>query len=472
MNKKEIIEKIKYSLSLASELPDLEFKTATNHIPNDIWRSISAFANRRGGGLIVFGIYSNNKDVVGCSQVENMQHKLGEIFNDKMSFVLRPNYHLINWENSKTLLVLEIPECPKDYMPCYFKSVGLPNGAYIRDGNSSRRITDNEFRTYIASSKEFQFDLSEAINTKLRDLSKNKITFLLEKREELVKRGAASELNNELLKNLGIIAQFDKEYLPTVGGYLIFSKINPQNKFPFERYTVRCVRYSGNDVSSEIIDKNDIGGTLDEQIDDVYKFILKNIKKTALIVGTKRIEKYEYPEEAIRELIANAVIHRDYKIIETFTQITIFEDRITITNPGCLPPGVTIDNIRDAQFSRNSIIAGRLKDLDYLEEFGRGIDLVIRKMEEWELSPPLFRNLVNSFQVMLLGPKYKNLNERQLKIINILLIVGKLTIKDCVKKILRGTPRATINKDLKDLRDFNVIKSHGASVNTFYTLGF
>lgn len=471
MNQQEAIEKIKYALNLASELPDLEFKTAKNNIPKDIWRSISAFANRRGGGLIVFGVESNNKDVIGCYQIESMQRKLGEIFNDKMSFTLRPSYYLISWEHNKTVLAVYVPECPKDCMPCYFRPVGLPNGAYIRDGNSSRRLTDNEFRTYVASSKEFQFDLSQAVDTKLEDLSKDKIIFLLEKREESVKRGAKPELNSELLKNLGIVSKFDGEYVPTVGGYLIFSKNNPQIGYPFERYVIRCVRYAGNDVSSTIIDKSDIGGTLDNQIDDVYKFILKNIKKTALIVGTRRIERFEYPEEAIRELIANAVIHRDYKIIETFTQITVFEDRIVITNPGCLPPGVTIDNIRDAQFSRNLIIAGRLKDLDYLEEFGRGINLVIKKMEEWELSPPLFRNLVNSFQVILLGKKYKNLNERQLKIINTILIVGKLTVKDCLK-ILEGTPRATINKDLKDLREFNIIKSQGASVNTFYTIGF
>jgi len=472
MDQEEVIEKIKQALNLASELPDLEFKTASNNIPKDIWRSISAFANRRGGGLVVFGIGSDNKEVFGCSKIEEMQRKLGEIFNDKMSFVLRPNYFLISWESNKTILAVYIPECPKDYMPCYFRPVGLPNGAYIRDGNSSRKLTDNEFRTYIASSKEFQFDLSEAVNTKLWDLSEEKITFLLKKKEELVKRGASPEFNNELLRNLGIISKFDGEYVPTIAGYLLFSQNNPQARYPFERYVIRCVRYSGNDVSSEIIDKSDIGGTLDEQIDNVYKFILKNIKKTAQITGTKRVERYEYPEEAIRELIANAIIHRDYKIIETFTQVTIFEDRITITNPGCLPHGVTIDNIRDAQFSRNSIIAGRLKDLEYLEEFGRGIDLVIGKMEEWNLSPPLFRNLVNSFQVILLGQKYKNLNERQQKIINTLLLVGKLTIRDCVKKILRGTPRATINKDLKDLREFKIIKSHGASINTFYTLGF
>lgn len=470
MTDAQVIDKIKYGINIESELPDLEFKTARNNMPNDIWKTISAFANRKNGGLVVFGVSQDKNAIVGCENIDLMQRKLIEYFNDKMSFVLRPEYHIIN-QDGKTILAVYIPECPKDYMPCYFKHVGLPNGAYIREGNSSRRITDNEFRTYVATSREFQFDLSEAINVTRNDLSDSKILQLLKKREMDVKRGANNHIDDNLLSNLGITSRFDEEFKPTIGGFLIFASNPPQERNPFERYLVRCVRYSGNDASSEIIDNADIKGDLDVQIDDSYKFILKNIRKTASIIGTKRIDKYEYPEAAIRELIANAIIHRDYKIIETFTQIKIFNDRIEIINPGSLPPGVTVENIKDAQFSRNSMIAGRLKDLDYLEEYGRGIDIVLKKMEEWNLPNPLFRNLVNSFEVILLGTKYRQLNTRQMKLVDTLLIKGKLTVHDC-QKILKEVPRATINKDLRDLKDLGVIIAHGASVSIFYTIAF
>lgn len=343
--------------------------------------------------------------------------------------------------------------------------------AYIREGNTSRRITDNEFRTYVATSKEFQFDLSEAVNATRVDLSDSKILRLLDKKEMEVKRGADSRIDDNLLQNLGIASKFNDEFKPTIAGYLIFAQNPPQGRSPYERYLVRCVRYAGNSVANEIIDSADIKGTLDVQIDDSYKFVLKNIKKTAAIVGTKRIERFEYPEAAIRELIANAIIHRDYKIIETYAQIKIFDNRIEISNPGSLPPGVTVDNIKEAQFSRNSIIAGRLKDFDYLEEYGRGIDIVFKKMEEWSLPYPFFRNLINNFEVILLGSKYRQLNERQMKIIDILLIKGRLTVHNC-QKILGRVPRATINKDLRDLKEVGIIKSHGASVNIFYTAAF
>ena len=390
MNEQQIKEKLEFALQINSELPELELKTASNNVPKDIWRSISAMSHRRGGGAIIFGVKQDvaqqKLEVVGCNDIDRMQQKLIEYFNDKMSYVLRPKYYIIRYTQDKNLLAVYTPECPHEYKPCYYKPVGLPHGAYIREGHTNRPLTDNEFRTYVALSKQFQFDLSEAPNAKLEDLLEEKIIFLLQKKEEELKRGAIVKIDNELLQNIGVVGEFHEVKKPTIAGFLIFAKTLPYEKYPYERYVIRCVKFSGNDSASSIIDKLDVVGTLDQQIDGAYKFILRNIRKTAHISGTKRYERYEYPEQAIRELVANAVIHRDYKITETFTQIHIFKDRLEIANPGSLPPGVTVDNIKDAQFSRNAIIAGRLKDLDYLEEYGRGIDIVLSKMEEWGLA--------------------------------------------------------------------------------------
>ncbi len=472
MTEQHIREKLDFALQISSELPELELKTATDNISRDIWRSISAMSHRRGGGSIVFGVQQDSMkaqiEVLGCNNIDRMQQKLIEYFNDKMSFLLRPKYYLMQYHN-KNLLAVYVPECPNEYKPCYYKPVGLPRGAYVREGHTNRPFTDNEFRTYVALSKQFQFDLSEAPNTKRNDLSDEKIEFLLRKREDDLGRGASAKIDDELLKNIGIIGDFNEDKKPTIAGYLIFAKSSPHTKYPYERYVVRCVKFSGNDTASSIIDKIDIEGTLDQQIDESYKFILRNIKKTAHISGTKRVEKYEYPEQAIRELVANAIIHRDYKITETFTHVYIFKDRLEIANPGSLPPGVTVDNIKDAQFSRNAIIAGRLKDLDYLEEYGRGIDIVLEKMEHWGLAAPLFRNSVNSFQAILLGIKFQNLNIRQVKIIDNLLLKGRLSIKDC-RKILKGVSRVTISVDLRELKKLGIIEQKGASVSTYYAL--
>jgi ATP-dependent DNA helicase RecG len=116
------------------------------------------------------------------------------------------------------------------------------------------------------------------------------------------------------------------------------------------------------------IDKADINGTIDQQIMDVNKFILKNIPKRALIAGTKKIEKNKYPDNALGELVAKTIIHRNYVITGTYIQVNIFSNRIKITNPDCLPSTITVNNTVNTQLSRNKLIASILKNLKYLEE--------------------------------------------------------------------------------------------------------
>lgn len=92
-------------------------------------------------------------------------------------------------------------------------------------------------------------------------------------------------------------------------------------------------------------------------------------------------------------------------------------------------------------------------------------------MQEWNLPSPLFRNSVNSFEAILLGEKYQDINDRQIKLIDILLLKNRITAQDC-RKILKGTPQSTINSDLKKIRDIGILVPNGASVNTYYTLSF
>ena len=301
-------------------------------------------------------------------------------------------------------------------------------------------------------------------------LSEDRIKFFLEKSAKRTGRvfNSLAPLSQSLLKNLGIIERFENETFPTVAGFLIFSKEKPQNFDHFSRYVVRCVRYSGVTVASPIIDKADIDGLLDEQIDSIQKFILRNIPLNATIVGTKRIEKYEYPEEGLRELVANAVIHRDYRLTETYTQVNIFSNRIEISNPGNLPTGITVENIKEAQFSRNEITAGILKDMDYLEEYGRGIDIVFSRMADEGLLEPIFKNVSNSFKVILLGKVFTELNERQVSIWHVIHEKGKSTTRELMTHFDNKISRATISNDLNKLIELNLINLVGSASNTHY----
>ncbi|MFZ2970770.1 MAG: ATP-binding protein [Minisyncoccia bacterium] len=477
MTEQQVKEIVIRALKLGSETNIVEFKDARGGPPKDTWKSVSSFSHRPTGGYIVFGVKEDRGEgktqftVVGVSDASMLQEKIGDLCNVAMSVVVRPEYFLFEIENLQ-LLAAYIPECPDQFKPCYYKPVGMPNGAFVRDGNTDRKITDEEMRRFLDNAKLSKFDASKAEGISLEDLSTGKIYDLLVRMGERTKRNTNSaDVDFELLKNAGIADDFNGNRCPTIAGFLIFAKGKPQLKRAFNRYKVRCVRYKGSNVATEIIDSTDLDGTLDEHINEMQKFVLRNIRKGAEIVGTKRVERYEYPEKAIREIIANAVIHRDYKITETYTQVNVFEDRIEVFNPGCLPPGVTVENIRDAQVSRNEIIAARLKDLDYLEEYGRGIDIVFNEMGKWGLLQPLFKNTTNSFKVILPGPRLSRLNGRQLRVWEYIVERKKVTAKDC-EQILPDTPRQTINYDLAKMKDFGLIHPEGKSVGTYYEPNF
>ncbi len=474
MDKDAILKLIKEAVKLNTETPKVEFKDGRSGVPRKAWETVSSFSHSPGGGIIVFGV-TESKDkkleIAGVDNIAVLQENFSNLVSNEMSAVIRPDYHIFEI-NGKNILAVYIPECPEQFKPCYYKPAGMPNGACIRDGNTDRKMTDEEMRRLIENSKKLKFDSLIAEGTLLTDLSDEKILNLLIQSGKRTKRDTSSnEINFELLKNLGIADDFDGVKAPTIGGFLIFAKGRPQDKQNFSRYLVRCVKYKGSSVTTDIIDSMEIDGTLDAQIENIQKFILRNIRKSAKIVETKRVEMYEYPEKAIREIVANAVIHRDYKITETYTQINLFEDRIEVFNPGCLPPGVTVGNIKDAQVSRNEIIAARLKELDYLEEYGRGIDIVFNQMKEWGLLPPVFKNTTNSFKVILMGEELSSLNQRQVKIWNYLVDNKKITAREC-EQIMPDVPRKTINYDLKKLQEMKLLHSVGESINTYYEANF
>jgi ATP-dependent DNA helicase RecG len=474
MDKDEILQEIKKALALNSESDLVEFKKAKGGFPKkEVKKTLSAFGNTE-GGLIVFGVEEKEDkklEVIGVKNIAELQEKMTNLSARDMNEVLRLDYFSLKIDG-QVILAVYVPKCENHFKPYYIKEIGLPHGAYVRDGNTDRRMTEDEMKNYVRNAQGDDFDGKCAENISIEELSSEKIERFLQKSAQKTDRDFdVDEPREDILQNIGIVKKCDGKLRPTVAGYLIFAEGKPQNKINFERYKIRCVRYKGSGVHTDILDKADIAGTLEEQIDSMQVFVLRNIRKSADIVGTKRVEKYEYPEKAIREILANAVIHRDYRITETYTQVNVFEDRIEVFNPGNLPPGVTVKNIKTAQVSRNKIIAGRLNEMDYLEEYGRGIDIVFTKMKEWDLLPPIFKNTSNSFRVILPGIKLSGLNERQLKIWEYLMDNQKIRRRD-VEKLLPDTYVKSINSDLLGMKKIGLIHQEGGSKNTYYEANF
>ena len=184
---------------------------------------------------------------------------------------------------------------------------------------------------------------------------------------------------------------------PTYAGLLLLGR---QPERWVRSSEVVAVRYAGPRMSDRFV-REDIRGPLPEQIHRAVAFCLANMRRGVELVGVERVETVEYPEEAVREAIVNAVAHRDYAQGGDSIRVLLFSDRLEVHSPGRLPGHITVDNIRDERYSRNEIIVQALADLGFIERLGYGIDRMIDLLAKAGLPPPVFAETAAGFQVTL-----------------------------------------------------------------------
>jgi len=208
-------------------------------------------------------------------------------------------------------------------------------------------------------------------------------------------RLAQSELtvdNSQLLLrelvNTGIMVETNDGVFPTLAGILAFGKL-PQRFFP--SYEMRASAFASSSFSSDVIDQKDIQGQLADMINGAISFVTRNIKNHSTIPdGVHRVDKLEYPIEAIREAIINAIAHRDYLISGPAIRLFIFKERIELYSPVGLPNTITLETMKYKQFSRNQTLVSFLTGLGFMERRGKGILRMINLMREYNLPPPHF----------------------------------------------------------------------------------
>jgi ATP-dependent DNA helicase RecG len=181
---------------------------------------------------------------------------------------------------------------------------------------------------------------------------------------------------------------------------LLFGRY-PQQWLP--NATILAAHFPGISFSDRYI-KLDISGNLPSQLKQAEIFIRENLRTVVRMVGLAHQETLEYPFEAVRELMVNAVAHRDYNVQGDNIHLNIFSDRLEVHSPGVLPGPVTLDNLLEARFSRNAVIVQVLADLGFVERLGYGLDRVVAAMRQGNLRLPHFEEAAGCFKVTLFGP--------------------------------------------------------------------
>lgn len=405
----------------------LELKTcATGVLQQDIWKSISAFANTEGGQLIL-GVDPDHKPInLSSEEADRLQQDLLSLCQGGFNYPIIPDIQVIG-----SIVTAYIPPAPVAVRPIYSKSRGIPQGAYVRIGSSNVQAT-TEILTQFSIAARGGAELIEYHNLFYRDCfdftivddyiamintSRSGIYTTISQRDVLYKMRAINTNDN-----------------PTLFGLLVFSKdlilqeaTSPTTNIAVTQYATDS-KVDSQDPTITFIDDREFNGNVLRQFEDASLFIRSKLPIKGIVDKSgKRQEYLSIPEIAIREALANAVTHRDYGTYASRVQVDIYSNRIEIINPGpSLVPIESIDNT--SSVSRNPTLMSFLKDFHITEQRARGIRTIRDSLRAAGLPEPTFENLPTSFRITLYNSaflsseehewlvqfKKYNLNERQL----------------------------------------------------------
>lgn len=185
------------------------------------------------------------------------------------------------------------------------------------------------------------------------------------------------------LFNRGVLTEHDGKRCPTLYGLMAFGK-DPQRFPPTDNLCIECVAYAGADRADDVLMVADAKGRLDEQVTFAAGWV-RSLAKFERYDGLIRTDTPLVPLKALREVIVNAVAHRDYAIIGSKILLEVFEDRVVVTNPGTLPNHMTVESVRSGGHprSRNELMANYLLVSGLMEQRGRGWPIIRRAMREF-----------------------------------------------------------------------------------------
>lgn len=197
--------------------------------------------------------------------------------------------------------------------------------------------------------------------------------------------------SGETLRGAFVLTECDDKLCLTVAALLCFGK-NPQRHLNQSR--ISALRFIGDDVGEMMADTQELHGPLPQLIDGAMIFATRNMAIRGQIEGLLETTHPQYPQAVLRELIVNAVAHRDYSMAGTQIRLIMFDHRLELYSPGRLPNGMTLANLRYYNHvARNPLIVQYLSRLGYMRDFGTGIPRVIRLMKEHNGTVPEFEIL-------------------------------------------------------------------------------
>ncbi|ODS37517.1 MAG: hypothetical protein A7316_01650, partial [Candidatus Altiarchaeales archaeon WOR_SM1_86-2] len=401
---------------------------------------------------------SDKGEIVGATdrmeeQVANIAHSL--------DMPIYPEIEKVRIDR-KLILVVKVKKDSKLHI---YKGYGR-----IRVGSTNKPMTVEELIKRGYELGIIKFDSQVCMDADLKDIDESKVRWFLKKAKRERRLNIDPDTpTEEALYKLDLL----EDGKLTNTAVLMFGKEPPRF---FLQGEVRCAKFKGTRAVKPFIDMRVVHGTGYEQIDDAEKFVLNNIRKAAWTVPgqVEREEKWEYPPDAIREAIANAVAHRDYCSTAN-VHVSIFDDRIEVWNPGKLPEPLTPEDLKKEHKSIpvNPLLAKTLFLIKYIEKWGTGTNDIVRYCVESGLPEPIFKEESGGLSVIITKSKLTeefleglDLNERQRKAIDHLKEHKRITSSEYAE--LFGITKRTARNDLRGLVDERILAQMGTTKKTTY----
>ena len=426
------------------ESPVLELKEQINA---DFKKEIIAFANTDGGEIYV-GV-ARDGSITRVENVEAEMEKISNMIRDGIKPDLTAYTSIERIEEAgKALIRVSISRGLK--RPYHLTDKGLkPAGVFVRHGVSSVPAADEAIRQMLKESDGTAFDKARSINQEL--------TFVYAEKIFQERQVAFDEARK---RTLGLL---DADGYYTNAALLLSDQCG---------HIIRCAVYEGTG-KSKFKTRKEFSGSILKQLDDTFSFLSLNNNLRSTFDGLRRIDYADYPEEALREALLNAVVHRDYDYSGSII-INIYDDRMEFISLGGLVKGLTLEDIKGGVSQpRNTVIANVFYRLELIESYGTGIQ---RMLESYAGSgfEPEFAPAPASFVVTLPNRNAEksqadNLDlSREETVLRLLTERGSISRKD-VEQIL-GCSSFPANQVLKLLLEQGRIVKTGAARGTRYIL--
>jgi len=386
-----------------SELNEIDWKSDLSPKNDKLCQHISAFANMPGGGFLAFGINNKTATIIGVNKLnaDNIVERLASLCRDSVNPLVKIDHSIETFRGEEILLVYIQESAIK---PVHIAGKTIED-SFIRSGGTTRKASRQEVGALMLNSKSPTWEELHA--SKL--VTELEVVTLLEydKILELLGKPVPTDIKEVLkwLEDEKMLVDIDgKGYYITNFGAVAAAK--DLNKFDgLARKSVRLIKYEG---------KNKAGASKEYPgrkgyavgFESLILFVQGLLQDSEVIKNALRVDTSIYPEVALRELIANILIHQDFTIRGSGPMIEIFDDRIVFSNPGKLLPSKKIDRlIRTTPESRNEVLASAFRRYNICEERGSGFEKAVIAIELYGLPPLKFEELENSFQITMYAPR-------------------------------------------------------------------